>query len=440
VDDVQAHAGTQLADYKIPRAIVRVTQIPRSNAGKLDIAAATAHIVRASEAANPSSEELAIAPQAPSRSPDIWQHLISVAEREQLLLEEALASLFADPVLDAEISKALQYPDWPQPLTLLPALAPELARTTEALSHYFDASALATREVIEAVARHGWPRTDRHGHAAVDATWILMQHADLANDHRTELLAEAMRTVATGHADPRHLALLADRIQSLHGKPQRYGTFVLVRDDQPRFLYPLDGTPDQVDQRRRIIGLPTLSDDWTHAYSPITPYGAGRTTAVNPFTVHGNGLRVRTSDPRPQPPAEPAPADSVPVYLAATLRHRNEVRRLRENLPSPLHSTARWLDIDPFTRASCQHDAGIALNRLAARLCLDDVRRSRLLIAMAYSRRSAGLSVEIGCALASGIPVLYVGEPSCSFDMLPEVTLVPDIDTAIETASAWAGA
>ncbi|MFF3127942.1 hypothetical protein ACFVRD_37915 [Streptomyces sp. NPDC057908] len=127
------------------------------------------------------------------------------------------------------------------------------------------------------------------------------------------------------------------------------------------------------------------------------------------------------------------------MYLAATLRHRNKIRQLRDSLPAPLHSTSRWLDLDPLTRPSCQFDAGIALNRHAARLCLEDVRRSKALIAMEFSRRSTGLSVEIGCALAAGIPVIYVGEPSCSFDMLPEVTLVPNVDSAIETALTWAG-
>ncbi|MFE6977181.1 hypothetical protein [Streptomyces sp. NPDC057682] len=58
---------------------------------------------------------------------------------------------------------------------------------------------------------------------------------------------------------------------------------------------------------------------------------------------------------------------------------------------------------------------------------------------MEFSRRSAGLSMEIGCALAAGGPVIYVGELNCSFDMLPEVTLVPDMDAAIETALTLTG-
>lgn len=437
VEGVRRYARGQLADFKVPRTIVRVVAVPRTEAGKLDTAAARTHLEQARRAAAPVSEELVIAPRAPVASPEIWQHLTQVAEREQLLLESALASLFVDPALDDKIGKALGYPQWPQPLTLLPALAPELVNATEDLALYLEASADATAEVIDAVARHHWPRLDRHDPAAVDAVWLLMQHADLAGERRDELLYEATRNVTTRLIDGRHLALLDDRVQSLHGQPQRYGTFVLVRDEEPRFLYPLDGPYAKVDERRRLIGMPLLHEDLSHGYSPITPYGAGRTTAGNRFSPRPGPARLRTADPNRILPSEPVPPGAVPVYLAATLRHRNQVRRLRDNLPAPLHSTSRWLDLDPLTRPSCQFDSGIALNRLAARLCLDDVRRSKILIAMGFSRRSAGLSVEIGCALAAGIPVIYVGEPSCSFDMLPEVILVPDVDAAIETALTW---
>lgn len=346
--------------------------------------------------------------------------------------------MFAAPDTDHRIGKALGYPEWPQPLTQLPALAPELTTATEQLARYLDFSARATADVVHAVARHGWPRIDRDGAAAADAVWLLMQHGDLAQDTREGLLAEATRAAASGSIDGRQLALLDDRAQSLTGASQRYGTFVIVRDEQPRFLYPVDGTFTDVDRRRALIDMPPLAQDLTYAYSPITPYGAGRTTQGNLFTPTDRGAHSpRPSASRLHALAEPVPADAVPVYLAATLRHRNEIRSLRDRLPAPLHSTARWLDLDPLTRPSCQFDAGIALNRLAARLCLHDVARSRVLMAMGMSRRSAGLSVEMGCALAAGIPVIYVGEPSCSFDMLPEVVFVSDVEAAMETALAW---
>ncbi|MGW6145428.1 AMP-binding protein, partial [Streptomyces sp. NPDC055140] len=434
VENVRRYAREQLADFKVPRTIVRVDTIPRTAAGKLDTAAASTRLEQAQRSATPTSEDPAIAIQSPAARPPIWQRLTDVAEREQRLLEGALASLFVNPALDDKIGKALGYPQWPQPLTLLPVLAPELVSATDDLARYLEASAEATAEVIDAVTRHHWPSLDHHDPTVVDAVWLLMQHADLAGERRDEHLNEATHNATRRLIDGRHLALLDDRVQSLHGQPQRYGTFVLVRDEKPNFVYPLDGPYAKVDERRRLLGLPLVHEDLNHAYSPIIPYGAGRTTAGNRFTPRSGPARLTATDPNQVFRCDPVPPGAVPVYLAATLRHRNQIRRLRDSLPSQLYSTSRWLDLDPLTRPSCQFDAGIALNRLAARLCLDDVRRAKVLIAMGFSRRSAGLSVEIGCALAAGIPVIYVGEPSCSFDMLPEVTLVPDLDAAIETA------
>ncbi|MET9103742.1 AMP-binding protein [Streptomyces antibioticus] len=437
-EGVRRFLHQRLAPYKVPRLVVRVDAIPRTAAGKLSTTTAREYAERAVQAA-PSPEDPPISGDARAHRSDAWQHLIHTAEQEQLLLEGALASLFAAPDIDRQVGKALGYPEWPQPLTLLPAVAPELVTATKQLACYLEFSARATADVVQGVARHGWPRVDRDGAAAADAVWLLMQHGDLAQGAREELLPEATRSAASRWIDGRHLALLDDRVQSLRGANQRYGTFVIVRDEQPRFLYPVDGTFAEVDGRRALIGMPLLSQDLTQAYSPITPYGAGRTTQGNSFTPPHRGRRPPLpSAARFPAPAEPVPADAVPVYLAATLRHRNEIRSLRDRLPAPLYSTARWLDLDPLTRPSCQFDAGIALNRLAARLCLEDVRRSRVLIAMGMSRRSAGLSVEMGCALAARIPVIYVGEPSCSFDMLPEVVLVPDVEAAVETALGWA--
>lgn len=435
VDDVRRHLQQRLAAYKVPRLIVRVDAVPRTAAGKVDAATARAHAERAYRISAPPRKVSPIATRAAT-----WDQLVDLAEQEQLLLERALASLFANAELDRRIGKALGYPDWPQPLTLLPSVAAELSTATEQLANYLDFSAQATAEVVQAVGQYGWPRVDRDGATAADAVWLLTQHADLAQDSREELLAEATRSAATRRIDGRHLALLDDRVQSLRGKPQRYGTFVIVRDEQPRFLYPVDGPYAQVDRRRTLIGMPPLSQDLTHAYSPITPYGAGRTTPGNPFVPSRAKHRpLPTASSSWDLTTEPVPDGAVPVYLAATLRHRNEVRRLREQLPEQVHPTSRSLDLDPLTRPSCQFDAGIALNRLAARLCLDDIRRSKVVIAMEMSKRSAGLSSEMGCALATGVPVVYVGKPSCSFDMLPEVTLVPDVEAAIEAVLSWFG-
>jgi hypothetical protein len=356
---------------------------------------------------------------------------VAAARREQALLTAALTSLFIDRELDERVSRALGYPAWPQPLTLLPDLAPRLATATPQLAAYLAFAITAGRDTIAAITEFGWPDQP----AAADAAWLLLQHADADNEQRRELLPVLAAAVDRGDADPRHLALLTDREHAIRGEAQRYGTLRLIRDDQPALLYPLAGSPAETDHARRAIGLPDLDADAQFAFSPLTPYGTARTCPTNAWRPRDfdalqpeSGVSVPASDPGP------LPAGAVGVYLGATLRYRNRIHRVRATLATPLVSTSRWLDIDPLTRASCQLDAGLALNQLAARLCLADAARSDVLIAFAEHRRSHGLGVEIGIGLANRKRVIIIGEPSCSFDMLPDVTVVADLDAALEAA------
>lgn len=360
--------------------------------------------------------------------------LVAVARREQALLTAALASVFNDRGLDSRISGALGYPAWPQPLTLLPNLAPELTTTTPHLAAYLAFAITAGHATIAEITNHGWPDSP----AEADAAWLLLQHADADNDQRRTLLPTLAAAVERGHADPRHLALLTDRERAVRGETQRYGTLRLIRDDQPALLYPLAGTSADVDAARRAIGLPELADDAQFAFSPLTPYGTARTCPTNPWqprvldSLQADHIAVPADRP------DPLPDNATKVYLGATLRHRNQMRRVRDALPAPLVSTSRWLDIDPLTRASCQLDAGLALNQLAARLCLADVARCDVLVAFAEHRRSHGLGVEIGLALAHHKHVVIIGEPRCSFDMLPDVTIVADLDDALHATTRLA--
>lgn len=365
--------------------------------------------------------------------------LLALARREQSLLAGALASLFTDPVLDAKISRALGYPDWPLPLTLLPEIAPGLALLTPQLAAYLAFAAEASGRAAALIAARGWPRES--GRDVADAAWLLLQHADPLNEEREALVPLVADAVNQGHADPRHLALLTDRVRAVRGDGQHYGTFRLIRDERPVLLYPLGHDESQVDHARRAIGLATLAEDAQFAYSPLIPYGATRTSPVNPWQRDAPATEQADTDvnadtDRFSDVPAPVPATTAGVYLGATLRHRNQMRRIRTELRTPLVSTSRWLDIDPFTRASCQFDAGVALNQLAARLCLTDVARSTMLIAFAGHRRSHGLGIEIGAALAHGIPIIIIGAPRCSFDMLPGVTIVSDVAEALATATA----
>jgi Family of unknown function (DUF6624) len=63
-----------------------------------------------------------------------------------------------------------------------------------------------------------------------------------------------------GEADPADVAMLEDRILVLEGKPQQYGTQFDWDDDGVLNPRPI-ANPEDVDERRRAVGLGPLAED-----------------------------------------------------------------------------------------------------------------------------------------------------------------------------------
>lgn len=106
---------------------------------------------------------------------------------------------------------------------------------------------------------HGWPGEPQVGARAAEAAWLIVQHA-IAQPGLQRRALEALRSaVERGDAPPVQLAMLEDRICTLEGRPQRYGT--QFDWDERGELSPLPiEEPDAVDERRRSVGLGTLGD------------------------------------------------------------------------------------------------------------------------------------------------------------------------------------
>lgn len=117
-------------------------------------------------------------------------------------------------------------------------------------------NAALLRSILE---DHGWPDADRFGEEGESAAWMLLMHSisepSLMRRGRT-LLADAVRRNV---AAPDTLARLDDRIRTLEGRPQVYGT-ILDWDDEGN-LSPLPiADPDGVDARRAQVGLSALAE------------------------------------------------------------------------------------------------------------------------------------------------------------------------------------
>ena len=111
------------------------------------------------------------------------------------------------------------------------------------------------REIVDKV---GWPTTSRVGSAAEHAAWLLVQHAthDLAFAKRALAL---MRQQPPGEVCPKHIAYLEDRIETLEGRPQRFGTQLRRGASGAWETLPL-ADEAQVDELRASVGLGTLRD------------------------------------------------------------------------------------------------------------------------------------------------------------------------------------
>ena len=109
------------------------------------------------------------------------------------------------------------------------------------------------------LAEHGWPGRSLVGADGAAAAWTILQHAigqPALLRRGLELLRQA---AARGEAPAAQVALLDDRIRTLEGRPQVYGT---QHDwDARGQLSPLSvEDPASVEERRRAVGLEPLAD------------------------------------------------------------------------------------------------------------------------------------------------------------------------------------
>jgi hypothetical protein len=105
----------------------------------------------------------------------------------------------------------------------------------------------------------GWPGEPQVGHDGARAAWLMVQHAIGRPAFQREAL-DALRLAATrGEVPALQPALLEDRIRTLEGRPQRYGT--QFDWDESGELSPLPvEDPENVDARRQAIGLGPLEE------------------------------------------------------------------------------------------------------------------------------------------------------------------------------------
>lgn len=108
------------------------------------------------------------------------------------------------------------------------------------------------------VDNFGWPSISLVGEEAADKMWLLVQHCDSDVVFQRKCLRLLNDAVNKKEALKHHLAYLTDRILVNEGKPQLYGTQILIMKGQviPR---PIEDMAN-LDKRRKEMGLEPFSE------------------------------------------------------------------------------------------------------------------------------------------------------------------------------------
>jgi hypothetical protein len=87
--------------------------------------------------------------------------------------------------------------------------------------------------------------------------FMVIQHADLPIQEK--YLPMIREAAAAGRAQPRHLAMLEDRVALREGRKQRYGTQLKWNESVKAYRIAPMEDPDHVDERRKAVGLSPLA-------------------------------------------------------------------------------------------------------------------------------------------------------------------------------------
>ena len=178
------------------------------------------------------------------KQPELAKDLRTRVEREQRLRMESVEFCLEHKLTAGTVD--------------LESLDPKVAAIYNALKRRLeDADNQNLIWLKEVVAKHGWPSKSLVGGQGAKDAWLLVQHADTDRDFQQKCL-DQMKTLPKDEVDPRDTAYLTDRVLVGTGKRQLYGTQVIFKDGK-LIPNPIEN-PDQVDERRKAIGMESLQE------------------------------------------------------------------------------------------------------------------------------------------------------------------------------------
>jgi len=114
------------------------------------------------------------------------------------------------------------------------------------------------RKIKSIIRQHGWPKISEFGEPTARNTWLLVQHMDSDVEFQAKILLQMTQLLDANEVIKADYALLYDRVQVNTGKLQLYGSQggCVGKEWLPK---PIEN-PDEVDKRRKEMGLPTMAD------------------------------------------------------------------------------------------------------------------------------------------------------------------------------------
>jgi hypothetical protein len=116
------------------------------------------------------------------------------------------------------------------------------------------------RRLVEILDTHGWPGKRLVGDDGAEAAWMLALHTMPDPEVLRRCLRLLRAAAEAGEAEAWQVAFLVDRVSLVERNVQVYGT-TICRQQDGSFGPPLLEDPDQVDERRRAVGLPPLEQE-----------------------------------------------------------------------------------------------------------------------------------------------------------------------------------
>ncbi|MFA5627772.1 MAG: DUF6624 domain-containing protein [Thiohalomonadaceae bacterium] len=133
-------------------------------------------------------------------------------------------------------------------------LPSELYHPRMKVLHEKNASRL--KEIINC---HGWPGISLVGEEAAKAAWLIAQHSVSDPDFMAECIGLLEDAVTREDVVGWQLAFLQDRVLTLSGKPQYYGTQFDVDENGWPTPFPIEDSAT-VNERRARLGLNSLKE------------------------------------------------------------------------------------------------------------------------------------------------------------------------------------